>query len=172
MRIFQRLTGDQINHCFFHFSKGAKDGDIFSDIYFHSALSFSSFQRSTLILLDEHKGRATRNVHLHKMLPITPWPIRRKELALLTHTIMSSKARLIRIQSNPVLPRRGDSNAVVGKRFCRVEVENEDRTGTIKDEDLITLMLERDEGLRGREPSDLGLGMVHGRIELVQELVP
>lgn len=106
------------------------------------------------------------------MLPITPVTLRRKELALLTYAIMSSKPRLIRIQRNPVLPCSGDTDSVIRKRLCWMKIENEHGSGTIKDKDLVAFMFERDECLRGGEPSDLGLGMVHGRVELIEELVP
>jgi len=54
----------------------------------------------------------------------------------------------IRIQHNPICACFLDANPVVCEALCRVEVKDEHQAGTLKDDNLVTLVLERDVCLR------------------------
>ena len=52
-----------------------------------------------------------------------------------------------------------------------MEVEDEEQASPLKDDDLVTLVLQADVRLRGTEPLVLFVEVLHGGIELVQHLV-
>jgi len=70
-----------------------------------------------------------------------------------------------------VFARFFNANAVVGKRAGRVEVENEQQPGTLKDDDLVVLVLQGHVSLRSGKPSVFLFSVVHRRVKLVEIFV-
>lgn len=78
----------------------------------------------------------------------------------------------ITVEDNLVGARNIDTDPVISEALSMMEVEDEHRAGPLKDNNLVTLVLERDVCLRGMQPAILGFGQVHGTVKVVEVLVP
>lgn len=70
-----------------------------------------------------------------------------------------------------VFARFFNANTVVGKRLGRVEVEDEQQPGALKDNDLVDLVLQGHVSLGGGKPSVFLFSVIHRRVELVEVFV-
>ena len=105
------------------------------------------------------------------VLAVVPLHWRRKESDALINSSETAKVLGITVEHRTISAWYLDTDAVVAIAIRGVEVEDEDKPCSLKNDYLVTLMLERDVSLRGSQPSILGLRLVHGPIEVVQELV-
>lgn len=105
------------------------------------------------------------------VLAVVPREVRGKEAGLGIKTVEAAMILGIRVEHDTVGARLLDADAVVGVAVGVVEVEDEDQAGALKDDDLVTLVLERDVGLRSVQPAVLVLGQVHRPVEVVEVLV-
>lgn len=78
----------------------------------------------------------------------------------------------VRVEHNPICACDIDTDAVVLKALCWVEVESKHHASPLKDDDLVTLVLERDVRLGSMQPAILVLAQVHGAVKVVEELIP
>jgi len=97
--------------------------------------------------LGQHQGSAIGDIDLDVLIATSPVPGGGEVPALVADASVTSKAFLIRVEQDLVLTRLRNGNTVVGKGLCRVEVENEDGSCTIKGQDLVTLVLQRNKSL-------------------------
>ncbi|KAI7092158.1 1,4-alpha-glucan-branching [Hortaea werneckii] len=101
-----------------------------------------------------HHSRPRRHINLQEILPAIPLEIRGKEPTRFPHDAIS--------------PRLLDADAVIGKGAGRVEVEDPEQARALEDDDFVPFVFEGDVGLRGVQPAVLGLGVLHGGVEVVE----
>jgi hypothetical protein len=68
---------------------------------------------------------------------------------LYVHSFPPAELLHVRAEDNLILSGYVDANAVIRERLRVVEVENEKQPSTFESNDLVTAMLERNEGLKG-----------------------
>lgn len=105
------------------------------------------------------------------VLAVVPREVGSEEASLGIETVEATVILGIRVENDAVGARLLDADAVIGVAVGVVEVEDEDQAGALKDDDLVTLVLERDVGLRGVQPAVLVLAQVHRPVKVVEELV-
>ena len=82
-----------------------------------------------------------------------------------------SEALFVGRKDDMVFARFFNANTVVGKRLGRVEVEDEQQPGALKDNDLVDLVLQGHVSLGGGKPSVFLFSVIHRRVELVEVFV-
>ena len=123
------------------------------------------------ILKRKYRGRATRGIHVCPVLSPVPFHRCREEPCALINAIEPADFLRVSVEYHSVCTGHLDADAVVREALSGVEVEDEHQTAALKDNDLVGLVLERNEGLRGRQPSVLGLTLVHQPVEVVEKLI-
>ena len=84
---------------------------------------------------------------------------------------MATERLAVGTQNDTVSALLLNTNTVVGEALLGMEVEDPQQSSALKYDDLVTLVLEADVGLRRVEPSVLLLGPLHLAVELVEEPV-
>lgn len=118
-----------------------------------------------------HDGGSRWDVDLHKVLTVVPWQISREESGILRNAIQSSKSWTVSIDDDAVSTGLLDTDPVVGKAVAWVKVEDPEKSGALKHNDLVLLVLEGDVGLWSVEPTILLFCPLHLAVEVVQEAV-
>lgn len=119
-----------------------------------------------------YHGCAAGNINMGAVLPTVPFSRLGEEASALVNTIMSARLLGIRVQHNSVCPGHVDPNPVIAEALGRMEVEDEKAATSLEDDDLVSLVLERDVCLRRLQPTEAALAGVHETIKVVEELVP
>ena len=88
------------------------------------------------------------NVHLEEVLPAVPAKVGSEESSALINTTQTTEGRAVAADDNTVGTCLLHTNTVVGEAVRRVEVEDPKQTCSLKNNDLVTLVLEGDVGLR------------------------
>lgn len=105
------------------------------------------------------------------VLAVVPLHGSGEESSSLIHPRVTSKVFGVSVEDNLVRAGHINADSVVGEALSGVEVEYEDYTSPLKNNDLVVLVLERDVRLRRGQPAVLALGGVHCAIKVVQKLV-
>lgn len=74
----------------------------------------------------------------------------REETCVLIDPAVPTHVFRVRVQHNPIRSGHIDADTIVAKALRRVEVENEDDSGSLKHDDLVALVLKRDVSLGRR----------------------
>ena len=114
----------------------------------------------------------SRDVDLHKVLPLVPRKWRGKEPRALIDVPVAAKVLAIGAEHDPVSTLLFDTNAVVGKAVRRVKVENPEEASPLKHNDLVAFMFQADISLRRMQPAVLLLHPLHLAVKVVQEVIP
>jgi len=112
-----------------------------------------------------------RNVHLQEILPLVPGKWCGEEPSRLVHIAMATERLAVGTQDDTVSTFLLNANTVVGEALLGMEVEDPQKSSALKYNDLVTLVLEADIGLRRVKPSVLLLCPLHLAVELVEEPV-
>lgn len=105
------------------------------------------------------------------VLAVVPFHGRGEEASAFINATMAANILVVGVQNNLVRSRNLNADSVVGIALGGVEIENEDNAGPLKDDDLVSLMLERDVCLWRRQPTVVLLRGVHETIKVVEELI-
>src|ERR1700753_171876 len=108
-----------------------------------------------------HDCSAAWYVDMRPVLPRVPLHGRREEARLVIDAVEPALLLGVRLEDDAIRARNLDSYPVVGEACRRVEVEDEDQPGALKDNHLVPFVLERDVRLFGMQPAELGLACVH-----------
>lgn len=122
-------------------------------------------------LSDAYHGSPAGDINVRPILPPVPFHRGRRESSVLVNPAKAAHFFGIRIENTTVCPFDLNPDAVISIALRRMEVEDEDDSGSLEYNDLVTLVLERDECLRGMEPTVSLLALVHVPIKVVEELV-
>lgn len=90
-----------------------------------------------------------RNVGLHKVLPPVPSKWRSEVASALVHVSVTTKVLAIGAENDPVRALLLDTHAVVCEAVRWVEVEDPEEASPLKDNHLVTLVLQADVSLWG-----------------------
>ena len=112
-----------------------------------------------------------RDINLRKVLPLIPRKRRSEEPRSRINPLKATIRLRISVKHNTVRPLLLDTNAVIRVALRRMEVKHPDQARTLKDNDLISLVLQADICLRRVQPAVFLLGMLHAGVELVEEFV-
>jgi len=88
--------------------------------------------------MDECNSRSD----LRPILPIVPFHGRCLVFGGNIDVFIPSETLVVRRKDDVVVTRFFNADAIVGKRIGRMEVENKQQPGTLKDDDFIDLVLE------------------------------
>jgi len=108
---------------------------------------------------------------LRPILPIVPFHGRCLVFGGNFDVFMPSETLVVRRKDDMVSARFFDTDAIVGKRVGRMEVEDEQQPCTLKDDNLVGLVLEGYVSLRSGKPSVFLFSIVHRCVELVEVFV-
>lgn len=122
-------------------------------------------------MITTYNSSPSRDINLRKVLPLIPRKRRSKEPRPRINPLKPTIRLRISIKHNAIRSLLLDTNAVIRVTLRRVEVEHPDQAGTLKDDDLISLVLQADVRLRRMQPAVFLLGVLHAGVELVEELV-
>ena len=110
------------------------------------------------LLKCESKNSSTRNIQLQEILAVIPLHrLRNASRLFMVNALVSTKLLAVRIKYNTVSAWNLNTNTIVGVGVSWVEVKHKQQPSTLKDNHSITLMLQRNVCLWGREPLILGL---------------
>src|SRR5688500_11804684 len=118
-----------------------------------------------------HQSGSCRDINLSEILAIVPGKIIGEEAGILCVSAESAELGAIAVEDNAVDATLLDADAVVGIGVCGVEVEDPEQAGALEDEDLVSLVLQRDVRLWSVQPAVFLLRPVHGPVEVVEKLV-
>ena len=108
---------------------------------------------------------------LSPILSAVPFQGRRLIFCGNVYVFKPSESLVVGRKNCMILARFFDADPVVGKRVRRVEIENEQQPGALKNNDLVGLIFEGHVSLRGGKPAVFLFSVVHGRIKLVEVFV-
>lgn len=120
---------------------------------------------------DYHSG-TTGDVYVSPVASTIPLHWCREESGIRINPVEASKISCVGIKDDAISSGRVNANAVVAEALCGMEVENENQSSSFKNNDFVSLMLERDVGLRSMQPTECALSVVHGLVEIVQKSIP